>query len=286
MKTIRFIINPISGVGKKNTVPPLIEKYLDHTKFKYELIYTEYRKHAFEISKQASEDGIDIVCVVGGDGSVNEAGTALIGSKTIFSILPTGSGNGVARHMGIPLNLKKAIQRINREKVVIMDTVDINNHPAIGVSGFGFDAIVAKRFDEYHKRGLASYAKLVLKEWRGYKGIDVVYNGEMHKNLLFCCIANTNQFGNNFVISPTSDVTDGKIEIVIVKLPKTFALMGLLLSSLLKKVGNSEYVMTYKTDKANLIVHDTHGHIDGDPITCTYNQLTVNCVPKSLKIIV
>src|SRR5690554_5068604 len=152
-RSIRFIINPISGIGKKNILPQLISEHLDHSKFEYDIKYTEHRGHAYKISKLASEEKIDIVCVVGGDGSVNEAGTALIGTNTTFAILPTGSGNGVARHLGIPLKLNQMIQRLNALNVKCIDTVKIGDRKAIGVSGFGFDALIAKRFDEYYARG-------------------------------------------------------------------------------------------------------------------------------------
>src|SRR5690554_881677 len=186
-KSIRFIVNPISGVGKRNILPDLIKKELNHSLFTYEILYTKHRGHAYELAKKLADEKVDIVCVVGGDGSVNEVGSALININTTLAILPSGSGNGVALHLGLPLKLKTAIHRINAHRTIEMDTVEINGRPAIGVSGFGFDAQVAKKFDEYHKRGLISYAKVVLKEWKKYKGITVFFNQKKHEKLLFCC---------------------------------------------------------------------------------------------------
>ena len=120
-QTIRFIVNPISGVGKKNYIPDLIENYLDHNKFDYDLAFTEYKLHAKTLAKQSSEEGIDIVCAVGGDGSVHEVGTALIGTKTKLAILPVGSGNGLARHLKISMNIREAIECINNSKSIAMD---------------------------------------------------------------------------------------------------------------------------------------------------------------------
>src|SRR5690554_5919919 len=156
-KHIRFIINPISGVGKKKVLPGLIQKYLDHTNFTHDIVYTTHRGHAKEISKEAADEGVDVVCVAGGDGSVHEAGSMLINRKTALAILPTGSGNGVARHLGLSLRLKTSIQRLNEFHLDKMDTLYLNNKSAIGVSGFGFDALIAKKFDKYHARGLLSY---------------------------------------------------------------------------------------------------------------------------------
>src|SRR5688500_5026283 len=112
-KRILFIINPISGVGKKNTIPPLIHKKLDHSTFSHTVVYTEKRHHGHAIAL-AEKSNYDVIVAVGGDGSVNEIGSALVGSHCALAILPCGSGNGLARHAQIPLNLEGAIERINR----------------------------------------------------------------------------------------------------------------------------------------------------------------------------
>ncbi|MFN6076561.1 MAG: diacylglycerol/lipid kinase family protein, partial [Fluviicola sp.] len=102
-KRIRFIINPISGGVKKAKVPQMIEEHLDHSLFDYDIAITQYKQHAKAIAIESALEGIDIVCAVGGDGSVHEVGTALSGTKTILAIIPTGSGNGLARHLKVPL---------------------------------------------------------------------------------------------------------------------------------------------------------------------------------------
>lgn len=285
-KSIRFIINPISGIGKRNILPGLIKENLDHSAFTYDIVFTEHRGHARTLSKQASDDGIDIVCVAGGDGSVNEAGTALINSKTALAILPTGSGNGIARHLGLSLKLKNTIKRINDFQLDTIDTISLNSKKAIGVSGFGFDALIAKRFDEYHVRGFFSYIKLVLKEFRHYDGISVVLNDkEEFTNLLFCSIANTSQFGNGFYISPNTDIKDGQFEIVFVELPRTFAFVGLLIASLRGKVHESKYVKLVQASEAQIRVIDKTAHIDGEPVDFIDSVINIKCNPASLSVV-
>lgn len=286
-KSIRFIINPISGIGKKNILPSLIQKHLDHTIFTHDIVFTKERGHARILSKQAAEEGIDIVCVAGGDGSVNEAGTALIDTKTALAILPTGSGNGIARHLGSSLKLKKVIQRLNEFQLDTIDTITLNSRKGIGVSGFGFDALIAKRFDDYHTRGFLSYVKLVLKEFRHYEGISVVLNDKKeYSNLLFCSIANTSQFGNGFYISPETDIKDGQFEIVFVKLPPTIGFIGLLIASLRGTVHKSKYVTLIKTSEAQLKVKNRTAHIDGEPIDFKDEFIKLNCNPASLSVVV
>ena len=111
-KKILFIINPISGVGKKNIIPPLIEQHINADGFDYKIKYTEYRNHGHEIALEGKEQ-YNAIIAVGGDGSVNEIGSALVNSEAALGIIPCGSGNGLARHLKIPLKPADAIKRIN-----------------------------------------------------------------------------------------------------------------------------------------------------------------------------
>ena len=106
-------MNPISGTSAKKDIPYLIEELLDKEQFDYSIRETEYAVHAYEIAKESKEQGIDIVVAVGGDGTVNEVGRALVHSNTALGIIPTGSGNGLARHLLIPMKIKGAIQVLN-----------------------------------------------------------------------------------------------------------------------------------------------------------------------------
>ena len=229
---LRFIINPISGVRRKNDIPTLIEKKLDKSKYDYDIAYTEYSKHAKQIAVDSAKEGVDIVCAVGGDGSVHEVGTALIGTKTKLAIIPTGSGNGLARHLKIPLTIEGAIELINNHQVIYMDTVIVNDKPFLGVGGYGFDALIAKRFNEEHVRGFSKYIKLVLKEYMKYKPTEVEFELDgvkRRENVVLCTVANASEFGNGFAVSPESSVLDGKIKIKIPKLTelnKTFRIKG------------------------------------------------------------
>ena len=149
-KKILFIINPISGIGPKGllrrrhkVVEKLIDEKLNKTIFDYELSYTKAPKHAIELSKQGAKENFDIIVAVGGDGSVNEVGRSLIGTKSTLAILPCGSGNGAARHLEIPMDLMRAMKIINQQKAATIDTFSINNEIAINTAGIGFAAHIA-----------------------------------------------------------------------------------------------------------------------------------------------
>lgn len=284
---IRFIINPISGVGKKNILPKLIARYIDNSVFEYDFVYTEYRGHATELAKSAVAENIEIVCAVGGDGSVNEVGIALINTNTSLAILPTGSGNGLARHLRLSLKLKKSIKYLNNATKSTIDTVSIDDRHFIGVAGFGFDALVAKKFDEYHTRGFISYAKLVLKEFRNFKGISIRVNNDQYlDNLLFCTFANASQFGNGFIISPKSNIKDGSFEIVCIKTPSFLGFVLLLIRSYLGSIDKSVYFSSIRVDQASIETPETYAHIDGEPVIFNSNSLALKCNSNSLSVLI
>jgi diacylglycerol kinase family enzyme len=287
-KKIWFIINPISGVRRKDDLPALIASNLDLEKFDYEIQYTEYKGHAITLAKDAINENIDIVCAVGGDGSVHEVGTALIGSKVLLAIIPIGSGNGLARHMHIPLSVKKAIICINESKEISMDTVLVNNQPFLGVGGYGFDALIAKKFDEHKKRGLWTYVKLILKEFLRYNPINISIdaNGQVKKlPVMLCTLANTSEFGNGFIFSPKSDATDGKVELFLLKPFSFWRLPGIAIRFITGRSENSSYTEVLSFDHATIRMSQQLAHYDGEPST-TNGVLKIKVVPRSLHILI
>lgn len=287
-KRIWFIINPISGVRRKDDIPALIRRYLNHDLFSFEIQYTQYKGHAIEIAQQAVQLGVDIVCAVGGDGSVHEVGTSLINTKTSLAVIPIGSGNGLARHMFIPRNIRKAIDTINQNQQILMDTVLVNDQPFLGVGGYGLDAIIAKKFDEDNKRGFWTYVKHVFKEFFRYNpmNISIDTNGQIKKMpVVLCTIANTSEFGNGFKVSPKSDATDGKLELFLLK---PFSLLGIpkmIFQFFTGRSDRSSYAEVISFKKAKISLPNGQAHHDGEPLTVT-RELNVRVVPHSLHIIV
>jgi diacylglycerol kinase (ATP) len=286
-KRIRFIINPISGGVKKAKVPQMIEEHLDHSLFDYDIAITQYRQHAKSIAIESALEGIDIVCAVGGDGSVHEVGTALSGTKTILAIIPTGSGNGLARHLKVPLKTPQAIRNINEMNSLRIDTGLANDKPFLGVGGYGFDAYIAKLFDEYHIRGFWGYAQLVYEEYFSYKPskMKIFINDEVIKdNFLLCSIANSSEFGNGFCISPKSSITDGKMELVLLKKFAWWRTMGVLGRFFLKRIEGSRYIRICSFDKARIILEKPLAHYDGEPFSVR-KEINVQIVPQNLNVL-
>ena len=287
-KKIRFIINPISGVGKKGNIPQLINDHLDLDVYDYDIVFTEYKKHARSIAENSAKEGYDIVCAVGGDGSVHEVGTALIGTKTKLAILPVGSGNGLARHLNIPLNIKDAIECINKNNSIQMDTVMVNDKSFLGVGGYGFDAVIAKKFDTHTKRGLRGYIYLIIREFFKYNPINVSIDldGKIKTlPVVLCTVANSSQFGNGFTVSPKSDVTDGKIELCLLKPFSIWSAPSIIYRFFRKSGDKSRFSEIISFKKAKIKLSKKMAHYDGEPFD-VQDELNISVVPKSLNILV
>ena len=162
-KRIVFIVNPISGTNSKKTILKMINNRLDPNQFEWEVKTTEYMGHATEIARTAANQGIDIVCAIGGDGTVNETARAIAHSETALAIIPAGSGNGLARHLHIPVDAQGAIRVLNECNLSTMDYGLINDHPFFCTCGMGFDAFISMKFAQAGKRGPLTYMENVLK---------------------------------------------------------------------------------------------------------------------------
>ncbi|MES2590436.1 MAG: YegS/Rv2252/BmrU family lipid kinase [Bacteroidota bacterium] len=288
-KKICFIVNPISGVGRQKVMEKLIDQYLDRTLFDYEIVYTKAAKHATILSRQAVADGFNIVVAVGGDGSVNETAKGLIGSSAAMAIVPTGSGNGLARHLKIPLNLKKAMEVINLAKEVSIDSVQINNDTFINIAGVGFDAHIGWEFAKFGKRGFSSYLKVIARELPKYKAQDfeLIIDGKtIKRNAFLISFANGSQWGNNAHIAPSADVSDGIMDISILKSFSFFNAISIGYRLFRKTMHLSPFLETIRSKE--VIVkqsHSTIAHTDGEPVELG-NIISIKVNPLSLRVIV
>lgn len=283
---ILFIINPISGTGKQKVVEGLIEQFLDAEKFNPVVKYTEKAGHATEICSEAILQGFEIVVAVGGDGSVNETGKSLIAKNAALSILPTGSGNGLARHLGVPMGLEKAVQLLNNASFKKMDTALLNGEVFLGTAGIGFDAHIGKKFDDAKSRGFWTYFKLTLKELLTYSSnsYDLEIDGKkLKRDAFLICFANSNQWGNNVFISPKSELDNGTLKVVVIRKIPLLIAPFFALKLFRKTVLSSRYYEEF-TGKS-ILVHQpqTIAHLDGDPFE-SGQSIKVEVIPSSLTV--
>jgi len=289
VKKLLFIVNPVSGIGKQKDIEQLVSDHLDRSKFHYAISYTEQPGHATILSKEASTKGIDVVVAVGGDGTVNEVAQGLVGTETVMGIIPTGSGNGLSRHLDIPMNLKRALEVINNGKVLKIDTATLNDDLFVNVAGVGFDASVAKKFEKAGKRGFLTYFKITTGSYKTYKPkkYKLIIDGTViRRKALLISFANSSQFGNNTSIDPGARIDDGLIDVCIVRrIPfwKTVLIAPLLF---MKKFDRTPYIEIIQAKEVQVFRKKGKTiHLDGDPKQ-TGKQLTIRINPLSLNILV
>ncbi|PJB15596.1 MAG: diacylglycerol kinase [Flavobacteriales bacterium CG_4_9_14_3_um_filter_32_8] len=287
-KKILFIINPISGIGKQKVVEHLIEYYLDKKQFDVDINYTQRHKHGEEISAE-NAGKYDIIVAVGGDGSVNQIGKQLIHTKTTLAIIPTGSGNGLARHLKIPLKIKKALLLINKGNTKLIDTVKINEAYFIGTAGVGFDAYISWKFSEAKKRGFWTYLKIALTGFLKYQPTNYIihYDGKekIIKKGWLVTFTNSSQYGNNVFISPNAIIDDGLIRLMIIQKFPLIYFPIFVVYFLLKQIHQFKFTTEIVSRKITLINPNIKIHIDGEPIIMG-NKIEVEAMPQSLKVIV
>ena len=287
-KKIVFIMNPISGTSNKKDIPYLIEELLDKEQFDYSIQETEYAGHAYEIAKASKEQGIDIVVAIGGDGTVNEVGRALVHSNTALGIIPTGSGNGLARHLLIPMKIKGAIQVLNDCEITDLDYGIINEHPFFCTCGVGFDAFISEKFAEAGKRGPITYLENILKE--GLKYEPETYeieaeNGTIKKKAFLISCANASQYGNNAYIAPQASMSDGMIDVIIMEPFDALEASQISIEMFNKTLDKNNKIKTFRSKEIK-IYRKAPGviHYDGDPID-TGKEIVVTLKEKGIKIL-
>lgn len=282
-----FIVNPKSGTGAYR----LFRERIAITKSTraFEVIESQSPAHSVELAHTASAKGFAAAIAVGGDGSVHEIGTPLIGSDCALGIIPTGSGNGIARHLGISMQPATAIDQILTGKFRRMDTLTVNNRPIIGFCGIGFDGYVARLFSEATERGFSNYVKLTLDAITQYKATPFAFSiGDKRSetDALTMVCANIRQFGNNAAINPQANDADGLLEVITVR-PFPVASFPSLASRLfLNTFHKSKFVKVERTDHIRIQnLGAAEVQIDGEPFGSP-NELDIAVKARSLKVLV
>ncbi len=275
-----FIVNPISGKGRKKR---LIARLKNEG---YKVVCTEYAGHAQKIAQETSEQ---IVVAVGGDGTVNEVARGLIGTGKTLGILPCGSGDGLARHLGISHFFNKAIKTVKNGKTSSLDAGTIDGKFFFSVCGVGFDAIVSERFAKCGKRGLSSYIKEGLKTWRIYspEKYTIEIDGQVIENeAMFITVGNSNQWGNGAKITPLADSSDGILDITIVDGFKAIELPWLAGRLMTGSAHKSRRVHTYRGRHIKITrTSDGPAHADGDWFEAG-RTIEIKVIPHALNVLV
>jgi YegS/Rv2252/BmrU family lipid kinase len=289
LKKIVYIMNPVSGSGKQRGIEKIVASETDPSKVAYSVIMTDRAGQAEELSRAAALGGAEIVVAVGGDGTVNEVARGIFGTGTALGIVPTGSGNGLARHLQLPLNFREAVRILNRGKMHTIDTVTLNGRLFVSLAGVGFDALVAKKFAGSSRRGFIGYARIAIPAYFSYrpKKYKIIADGqEFIRKALFIAFANSNQFGSNGSIDPVAELDDGLIDVCIVRKIPFFVLAFVAPAFFLKQFHKTPYVEIIRAKEVLLTrKRGKKIHLDGDPWK-TEKELHVKIQPLSLQVIV
>lgn len=286
MEYLSVIVNPLSGgVDKKSTIARLTER-LAEKGYRAEVLYTEAPGHAIELTQNILKNAPEKLVVVGGDGSVNEVSQALIGSNTALGIIPTGSGNGLARHLGIPLEIEAAISCITHGKIEPIDTVIINNRAFLGVAGIGFDAEVGWAFARAGKRGFLTYLRTAFKLFFNYHCSQYhlkVDGKSLVRHAFLIAFANSSEFGNGASICPQAKINDGLLDLVVIHKFPFYASLSLLFRLFRRSLHLSKYVETIRCKEVEIAGPNLKAHIDGEPLFYP-DGMHIRVFPSSLKV--
>lgn len=283
-----FIVNPISGYNNNEDINALLQKHLDKQKFDYDYVETRYKGHATELSTQAVAEGYDIVIACGGDGTVNEVAKPLVHTDVNFGIIPNGSGNGFAMHIGMGRNTQKAILKLNKATPIKIDTCTVNDEFFLNLAGIGFDALIAYKVENGKKRGLQMYVNTISKEMLKFKAENFVVktdSGTIEGAFTVVAIANSAMYGYNFTIAPQAKLTDGLLDVVFIKdasLARTFLNSWRMLNSSLEK---SKLVNIIRSKEVVVSLEKPYYyHVDGESNQFE-SDLHFKVVPLSLNML-
>ncbi|MBJ6110317.1 diacylglycerol kinase family lipid kinase [Hymenobacter sp. BT523] len=284
-----FILNPMAGPSRRLDMPALIDRYFGAREADYEIRLTEYAGHAVEIARAAAGEGYEVVVAVGGDGTVNEVGRGLLGTDAAMGIVPQGSGNGLARHLKVPLALPAALRRLAAPTFSRMDVGVMNGHPFFCTAGLGFDAHVSQHFAQAGSRGLATYLRVTLSEYRRYQPtpVRVLLNGEERATDCYVlAFANASQYGNNAYIAPRADLRDGLLDVCLIDALPVGRAFRVSLAMALGNLPQTKAAEYFRVTEGTVRAEAPIGfHVDGDYMGHA-SEFNVEMMPLALAVAV
>jgi YegS/Rv2252/BmrU family lipid kinase len=286
-KKLVFIINPISGSQNKTAILKQIEKRIPNSVSEYEIFYTTGPSHATDLARDAIQANADVVIAIGGDGTVNETATGLMHSDVALGIIPTGSGNGLSRHLGIPSHTARAIKVLTEGDIFKMDVCTVNDIPFFNVAGIGYDAEVAHEFAKKRGRGFGNYVYSTIGLWKGYKPKKYKMNIDglsFKTRALMISFANGSQFGNNAFIAPNARLDDGLMDISILHNLPDIAVPFFAYQLFNRKIDQSKYTDTFRAKDVFVKQKGGKIHLDGEPFTLG-KKLHFKVLPGALNIL-
>ncbi|BDD10188.1 hypothetical protein FUAX_26200 [Fulvitalea axinellae] len=287
---ILFVVNPVAGTKNKDDFSSWVETHLGSKGLVYEIRYTERRGHAVELVNEALEQKIRYIVAVGGDGTVNEVARGMVNADAAMGVIPMGSGNGLARSLGIPLKISDAIARVSELNERTIDAGYINGEMFLCTAGVGFDAHIGKCFEFAEGRGLSTYVREGLKEFAKYKPLSYRIESDgksVEREAFALTFANAPQYGNNAYISPNADMSDGLLDMCLVE-PFTMVEALVLVTELFtKNIHRNERVRITRVKEVKVLSPESDCfHVDGEYRPLEGGEINVRVSEGALKVLV
>ena len=290
MKKIAFIVNPISGTARKEALLSHLKRIFTPARgYESSFYKTQGAGDAYSAAVKFRDEGYDIVVAVGGDGTVNQVAKGLVNSDTVLGIIPMGSGNGLARHLKLPLFPYRAIDVILHGKAQGIDAGRINDEIFFCTAGIGFEAVIGDRFNSAGSRGLITYIEQCAKEYVNYRREEykiTIPGYEFNTKAFLITFANSSQWGNNVFIAPGADISDGMIDMVVWKRALLANLPLITAGLLMKTIQHSEFVDTFRCREVT-ITRQSESLIQFDGESRRMGkELRISVIPKAVKVLV
>lgn len=286
---LTLVINPIAGTLTKDGVARWAPQRLEAMGYTVETRLTAGPGDATVIAAEAAARGDYGVLACGGDGTINEVARALVGTQTALGILPAGSGNGLARHIGIPIDVELSLKVIEANTIAECDYGIVNERPFFCTFGVGFDAAVSHRFAQKGKRGFATYIQSAFSEYTNYKSdtYEILAGDEVITDRAFMvAVCNASQYGNNAFVAPAASIRDGLLDVTIVHEGNLFTYMLNSIELFAGSIGNHNHIRTFRTPRLTIRRSgEGPAHLDGESVILPA-ELNVSCEHQKLRIFV
>ncbi|MBT2161279.1 diacylglycerol/lipid kinase family protein [Zobellia barbeyronii] len=293
MIAIHFIVNPVAGHGRSLLTKEFLLPYFIRSHHHLVVKHSEYKNHAIVLTRESITQKADIIVACGGDGTINEVASCLVGTSIPLGIIPMGSGNGLASNLRIPKNLRKALAIIKERNVTKIDVGKINDRHFFSNMGIGFDATVIKHYESSHKRTLLGYVNACLTSFRAMgknNGLSVNINkiGRVD-NPFIIMVSNSNEMGYNLSLTPKASLQDGLLDVLIISKISRLKMLWLAVLILFRRVYWLKEAKSFQTKELRLARNDTahfESQLDGELHQIEKGVLEISIKEKSLCILV
>ncbi|PTS91595.1 lipid kinase [Flavobacterium sp. HMWF030] len=289
---IHFIINPVSGGGRHSLPDFYIRQFFPSDRYKISTDYTMSRKHALVLTQKALQQNPDIIVACGGDGTINEVASCLIGTDVKLGIIPLGSGNGLASHLNIPHDIGKSLEVIREGRKIRIDAGRINQHYFFSNTGIGIDAMIIRKYEHSGKRMLFSYVRAAVASTFEYSAQPAIVSFDdrvipIKPFMVF--VSNSNEMGYNMTLTPDAMLTDGKLDLVLIPELSFFEKIALGYRILTRSVSRFKKAQHHLVQSLQIEMPMkifTDAQIDGEHYKLRTNTCRISAEPAVLSVLV